>query len=91
MFNNILRCLGSRATIGIADRAAADRLRDRDKAAGICNNFAEISDHRRDRRYRRGSDPKLNSILNEDWSNYSHKTTFKGENSVTPVSIQDGV
>ena len=44
MFNNILRCLVSRATIAIGDRAAADRLRDRDNAAGIGDNFAEIDD-----------------------------------------------
>ena len=29
----------------IGDRAAADRLRDRDNAAGICDNFAEIGDN----------------------------------------------
>ena len=42
MFNNVLRCLGSRATIGIDARAAADRLRDRDNAAGIGDNSTEI-------------------------------------------------
>ena len=41
MFNNVL-CLASRATIG--DRAAADRLRDRDNAVGIGDNSAEIGD-----------------------------------------------
>ena len=42
MFNNIL-CLASRATIG--DRAANDRLRDRDNAAGIGDNSAGIGDN----------------------------------------------
>ena len=42
MFNNVL-CLVSRATIG--DRAAADRLRDRDIAAWIGNNSAGIGDN----------------------------------------------
>ena len=42
MFNNILSCLTSCATIGIGDCMAADRLRDRDNAAGIGNNSAEI-------------------------------------------------
>ena len=40
MFNNVLLCLASRATIG----GAADRLRDRDIAAGIGDNSAEIGD-----------------------------------------------
>ena len=44
MFNNVLPCLVSRAKIGIGDRAAADRLRDRDNAAGISDNSAEIGD-----------------------------------------------
>ena len=42
MFNNVLRCLVSRATIGISASAAADRLTDRDNAAGISDNSAEI-------------------------------------------------
>ena len=42
MFNNVLWCLASRATIG--DRAAVDRLRDHDNAAGIGDNSAEIGD-----------------------------------------------
>ena len=42
MFNNVLLCLASRATIG--DGAAADRLRDRDNVAGIGDNSAEIGD-----------------------------------------------
>ena len=41
MFNNVLLCLASRATIG----AAADRLRDRDNVAGIGDNSAEIGDN----------------------------------------------
>ena len=32
------------ATIGVAASATADRLRDRDNAAGIGNNSAEIGD-----------------------------------------------
>ena len=61
------------------DRAAADHLRDRDNAAGIGDNSSEIGDNyaeigdnaaaRRDRRYRRESDPIINSVLNGDWSN----------------------
>ena len=43
MFNNVLWCLESLATIG--DRAAADRLRDRDNAAGIGDNSAEIGNN----------------------------------------------
>ena len=39
-FNNVLWCLASGATID----AAADRLRDRDNAAGIGDNTAEIGD-----------------------------------------------
>ena len=42
MFNNVLLCLASRATIG--DGAAADHLRDRDNVAGIGDNSAEIGD-----------------------------------------------
>ena len=44
MFNNVLRCFVSRAAIGIGDRAATDRLRDRDNGIGIGNNSAEIGD-----------------------------------------------
>ena len=44
MFNNVLWCLASRATIGITASAAADRLRHRYNAAGIGNNSAEIGD-----------------------------------------------
>ena len=40
MFNNVLWCLASRATIG-----AADRLRYRDNAAGIGDNSAEVGDN----------------------------------------------
>ena len=43
MFNNVLWCLTSRATIGAC--AAAYRLRDRDNAAGIGDNSAEIGDN----------------------------------------------
>ena len=43
MFNNVLLCLASRATIG--DGAATDRLRDRDNVAGIGDNSAEIGDN----------------------------------------------
>ena len=45
MFNNILRCLVCRATIGIADRAATDPLMDRNNAATIGDNTAGISDN----------------------------------------------
>ena len=44
MFYYVLRCLVSRATIGIGDRAAADRLRDCDNATGIGDDCAEIGD-----------------------------------------------
>ena len=44
MFYYVL-CLASRATIGIAASATADRLRDRDNAAGIGDNSAEIGDN----------------------------------------------
>ena len=43
MFNNVLWCLASCATIGA--RGAADLLRDRDNAAGIGNNSAEVGDN----------------------------------------------
>ena len=43
-FNNVLRCLMSRATI-IAASATADRLRDHDNTAGIGDNAAGISDN----------------------------------------------
>ena len=42
MFNNVLLCLASRATIG--DCAAADRLRNHYNVAGIGDNSAEIGD-----------------------------------------------
>ena len=45
MFNNVLWCLASRATIGVAASAASDRLRDRDNTAGIVDNSAEIGDN----------------------------------------------
>ena len=44
MFHDVLCCLASRATIGIGDRAATNRLRDPDNAAGIGDNNAEIGD-----------------------------------------------
>ena len=44
MFNNVLRCLVSRPTIGIADHAATDRLRDRDNSAEISDAAAGIVD-----------------------------------------------
>ena len=40
MFNNVLRCLVSRATIGIAASATAVCLRDSDNATGINDNAA---------------------------------------------------
>ena len=42
IFNNVLWCLVSRATIIIATSAAADHLRDRENATGIGDNSAEI-------------------------------------------------
>ena len=45
MLNNVLRCLVSRATIGIGDRVAADRLRGCDNAAGIGDDSAEIGNN----------------------------------------------
>ena len=44
MFNHVLRCLVNCAMIGIGDRAAINRLRDRDNVAEIGNNAAEIGD-----------------------------------------------
>ena len=44
MFNNVLWCLASRATISVAESAPADRLRDRDNSAEITDNSAEIGD-----------------------------------------------
>ena len=75
VFHDVLQCFmmfsesrnDRRRRIG--DRAATDRLRDRDNSAGIGNNSAEIGDEWRDRRYRRERDPMLNSVLNGDWSN----------------------
>ena len=43
MFNNVLWCLASRATIGA--REVADRLGDRDNAAGIGDNSTEVGDN----------------------------------------------
>ena len=45
MFNNVLWCLASRATIDVATSATADRLKDRDNAAGIGDNSAEIGNN----------------------------------------------
>ena len=47
----------------IGNRTAADRLRDRDNAAGIGDNSAEIGDAAGI------CDAMLNSNLNGDWSN----------------------
>ena len=44
MFNNVLWCLASRATIGVAASAPTGRLRDRDNSAEIGDNSAEIGD-----------------------------------------------
>ena len=44
IFYYVLRCIVSLATISIAASATADRLRDRDNAAGISDNSAEIGD-----------------------------------------------
>ena len=66
----------SRATIGVASSANADRLRDRDNAAGIATTLqrSAITPQKsamapRDRRYGREHDSMQNSILNGDWSN----------------------
>ena len=37
-------CLFSTSAIGVAASATTDRLRDRDNAAGIGDNFSEIGD-----------------------------------------------
>ena len=42
MFKNVLWCLACHSTIG--DHAAADRLKDHDKATEIGDNSAEIGD-----------------------------------------------
>ena len=42
--NNVLQCLVSQAMIGIADHTAANRLRDRDNAAGIGDNSSGLVD-----------------------------------------------
>ena len=44
MFYYVLWCLASRATIGGTTSATADRLRDRDNAAGISDNSTGIGD-----------------------------------------------
>ena len=43
MFNNVLLCLASRATIG--DSTATDHLRDRDNVSGIGDNSSEIGNN----------------------------------------------
>ena len=42
MFNNVLWCLASSATNGVAASAPADRLRDRDNSAEIGDGAAVI-------------------------------------------------
>ena len=62
MFNNVLRCLvcrDRRAMIGIDDCTISNR----------CIGDCLAANCRRDMRYRRESDPMLNSILNGDRSN----------------------
>ena len=44
MFNNVLQCLVSRATISIAASVTADCLRDHDNGAGIGDSSAETGD-----------------------------------------------
>ena len=62
MFNNVLRCLVSRATIGIAasvtarPRRSPQRSRQLRRTAGIGDNSAEIGDD-------------AAGIVNGDWSN----------------------
>ena len=62
MFNNVLWCLVSRATI--SKRAAASRLRDRDNAAGIGDNSAEIGDNSQ----KSAMAPQGSSISPRTWS-----------------------
>ena len=42
VFHVVLLCLASRTTIGVAASAAADRLMDRDNAAGIVDIAANV-------------------------------------------------
>ena len=97
MFNNILQCLVSRGTIGITNCAAADRLRDREGAAGISDNAEGLGDNGAgigDNSAEISDDaagivditakviPMLNSVLNGDWSNSVPGRQFpKGINS----------
>ena len=48
MFNNVLRCLVSSATVGFAASATADCLRDRDNAARIGDNATRIGNNSAD-------------------------------------------
>ena len=97
MFNNVLRCLVSRATI--SDWAAADShiaadshnaawIGDNatgigDNAAGIGGNAAGIGDNSK-------SGPMLNYVLNRDWSNSVPGRQFPKGNvsTATMASLQ---
>ena len=57
MYNNVLQvfydvflCIVSLATIAVGDRAATERLRDRDNAALIHNNATGVGNNCRNRR-----------------------------------------
>ena len=45
LFHDVLLCLTSHETIGVASSTTANRLRDRDNAAGIGNNSAKIGNN----------------------------------------------
>ena len=104
MFNNVWRCLVSRATIGIADR-----LWDRDNAAGIGANSTEIGAYSAeigDNSAEIGDDAaeigddaagivniaaKVIPCLTLSWMETGPLWNFSFRNRVTPVSIHDGV
>ena len=79
MFHDVLLCLASRATNGVAASGRRSRQRRRDRRQlrrnrrQLRRNRRQLRRNRRwrrrDRRYRRERDPMLNSVLNGDWSN----------------------
>ena len=90
MFNNVLWCLASRGTIG--DRASADRLRDRDNAAGIGDNSAEIGDDSAGiANITANVIPSQTRSWMETGVTLFLEDKFQRGNRVTPVSIQDRV
>ena len=64
----------------IGDHTATYCLRDHDNTAGIGDK------RRRDRQYRRESDPMLNSILNVDWTNSVPRRQFPKGNSAAVLN-----